>query len=317
MLYDVPAPAKLNLFLHVTGRRADGYHLLQSAFRLISLADQLDIDLRQDGRIERETDMPGVAHDDDLVVRAARLLKQHTGTALGAQINVRKHIPAGGGLGGGSSDAATVLIALNKLWNTRLTRAELMQLGLKLGADVPFFIFGENAFAEGVGEDLQAINLESQYFVVVQPAQQVPTQGIFQDPDLTRDTKPVRIMDFSRRSGNSSDSGAVSSAFLGADENSGLFGQNDLQPVVLKHYPIVRQAFDWCHQSGLNVRMTGSGSCLFAVFLQHDQAALAYEKTLAKMRSEFSENLAAGAQSPIRQLYVCDGLSEHPLRSWL
>lgn len=306
MLYDLPAPAKLNLFLHVIGRRGDGYHLLQSAFRLISLADSLDIDLRHDGVIGRETDMPGVAHDDDLVVRAARLLQQSTGSHFGAQIHVRKRIPAGGGLGGGSSDAATVLIALNKLWKTQLNRTELMQIGLKLGADVPFFIFGQNAFAEGVGEALQAIDLESQYFVVVQPAQQVPTQGIFQDPDLTRDTKSVRIMDFSRGSGIGS-----------ADGSKGLFGHNDLQPVVLKHYPVVRQAFDWCQQSGLNVRMTGSGSCLFAVFLQQDQAALAYEKTLAKMRSEFSEDLAAGAQSPIKQLFICDGLSEHPLRNWL
>jgi len=306
MLYDLPAPAKLNLFLHVIGRRGDGYHLLQSAFRLISLADSLDIDLRHDGVIGRETDMPGVAHDDDLVVRAARLLQQSTGSHFGAQIHVRKRIPAGGGLGGGSSDAATVLIALNKLWKTQLNRTELMQIGLKLGADVPFFIFGQNAFAEGVGEALQAIDLESQYFVVVQPAQQVPTQGIFQDPDLTRDTKSVRIMDFSRGSGIGS-----------ADGSKGLFGHNDLQPVVLKHYPVVRQAFDWCQRSGLNVRMTGSGSCLFAVFLQQDQAALAYEKTLAKMRSEFSEDLAAGAQSPIKQLFICDGLSEHPLRNWL
>lgn len=306
MLYDLPAPAKLNLFLHVIGRRGDGYHLLQSAFRLISLADSLDIDLRHDGVIGRETDMPVVAHDDDLVVRAARLLQQSTGSHFGAQIHVRKRIPAGGGLGGGSSDAATVLIALNKLWKTQLNRTELMQIGLKLGADVPFFIFGQNAFAEGVGEALQAIDLESQYFVVVQPAQQVPTQGIFQDPDLTRDTKSVRIMDFSRGSGIGS-----------ADGSKGLFGHNDLQPVVLKHYPVVRQAFDWCQQSGLNVRMTGSGSCLFAVFLQQDQAALAYEKTLAKMRSEFSEDLAAGAQSPIKQLFICDGLSEHPLRNWL
>ena len=305
MLYDLPAPAKLNLFLHVTGRRADGYHLLQSAFRLISLADTLDIDSRSDGLIVRETDMPGVAHDDDLVVRAARLLKQHTGSPLGAQINVRKRIPAGGGLGGGSSDAATVLIALNTLWKTGLDRTELMQIGLKLGADVPFFIFGENAFAEGVGEALQAISLEPQYFVVVQPAQQVPTQGIFQDPDLTRDTKSVKMMDFSRSLGKS------------VVKNDGLFGHNDLQPVVLKHYPIVRQAFDWCHQSGLDVRMTGSGSCLFAAFSQQDQATLAYEKTLAKMRSEFSEDLATGVQSPIRQLFVCDGLPQHPLRSWL
>lgn len=306
MLYDLPAPAKLNLFLHVVGRRADGYHLLQSVFRLIDLADSLDIDLRQDGEIGRESDMPGVAHDDDLVVRAARLLKAHTGSPLGAQINVRKRIPAGGGLGGGSSDAATVLIALNKLWNTGLSRSELMQIGLKLGADVPFFIFGQNAFAEGVGEDLQPMELDPQFFVVIQPQQQVPTQGIFQDPDLTRDTKSVKMMDFSRRLGKGS-----------AEVDAGLFGRNDLQPVVLKHYPVVRQAFDWCSQAGLNVRMTGSGSCLFAAFQQQDQAALAYEKTLAKMRLEFSKDLSAGVQSPIKQIFLSDGLSEHPLRSWL
>lgn len=151
MLYDLAAPAKLNLFLHVVGRRPDGYHLLQTVFRLIDLSDSLDIDTRRDGKIVRDTDMLGVEHDDDLVVRAAKALQQHTGRKLGAQIRVRKRIPSGAGLGGGSSDAATVLIALNRLWQTGLSRQELKQLGLSLGADVPLFIFGQNAFAEGIG----------------------------------------------------------------------------------------------------------------------------------------------------------------------
>ncbi len=302
MLYDIPAPAKLNLFLHVTGRRPDGYHLLQTVFRFISLADTLDIDLRADGQVMRETDMPGVAHDDDLVVRAARALQRHTGTRLGAQIRVQKRIPAGGGLGGGSSDAASVLIALNRLWNTGLCRESLMRIGLALGADVPVFVFGQSAFAEGIGEHLTPVDLPAQAYIVVQPAQSVPTAGVFQAPDLTRNTDPVKITDFSGLP-----------KFVGADVG---FGRNDLQSVVLNRYPVVLQSLNWLNQAGFEARMTGSGACLFIEFPGVQQATLAHQELLAKMRTDYS-GVVTGAQCPIQSLTVCDGLPEHPLRHWI
>lgn len=304
MLYDLIAPAKLNLFLHVVGRRADGYHLLQTLFQFISLADYLDIDTREDGQICRETDMAGVPHDQDLVVRAARLLQQSTGTKQGAQLHVRKRIPSGAGLGGGSSDAATVLIALNRLWRTGLNRADLMRLGLQLGADVPVFLFGQNAFAEGVGEQLTPVDLPPQAFVVIQPTQAVPTQGIFQAPDLTRDTETVKIMDFSGRQ-------AVTR--LG-------FGHNDLQPVVLNRFPVVRQTLDWLEQAGYKARMTGSGSCFFIGFQSVQQAEVANQEMLAKIRIEFSDTASVGVDcpvSPIQTLTVCESLPEHPMRYWI
>jgi 4-diphosphocytidyl-2-C-methyl-D-erythritol kinase len=309
MLYDLPAPAKLNLFLHVVGRRADGYHLLQTVFQLISLADSLDIDTRSDGQIVRETDLHGVAHNDDLVVRAARLLQQASATKQGAQIRVRKQIPSGAGLGGGSSDAATVLMALNRLWRTGLNRVQLMRLGLQLGADVPVFIFGQNAFAEGVGELLTPVDLPRQAFLVVQPIQGVSTQGIFQAPDLTRDTETVKIMDFSERQ-------AITR--LG-------FGHNDLQPVVLNRFPVVRQAHDWLEQAGFKMRMTGSGSCFFIGFQSVEQAEVAQQKMLAKIRVDFSDIASAGlakvadscSPNPIQAAMVCEGLTEHPLRYWI
>lgn len=304
MLYDLIAPAKLNLFLHVVGRRADGYHLLQTVFQFISLADYLDIDTREDGQICRETDMAGVPHDQDLVVRAARLLQQSTGTKQGAQLRVRKRIPSGAGLGGGSSDAATVLIALNRLWRTGLNRAELMGLGLQLGADVPVFIFGQNAFAEGVGEQLTPVELPPQAFVVIQPTQAVPTQGIFQAPDLTRDTETVKIMDFSGRQ-------AITR--LG-------FGHNDLQPVVLNRFPVVRQTLDWLEQAGFKARMTGSGSCFFTGFQSVQQAEVANQEMLAKIRTDFSDTAGLGVDcpvSPIQALTVCESLPEHPMRYWI
>ena len=306
MLYDLAAPAKLNLFLHVIGRRPDGYHLLQTVFRLIDLCDLLDIDTRSDGQIVRETDMVGVTHDDDLVVRAAKALQQHTGTKLGAQIRVRKRIPSGAGLGGGSSDAACVLIALNRLWQTRLTRQALMQVGLGLGADVPFFIFGQSAFAEGIGEMLTALDLPQQAYLVVQPAQHVPTQGIFQDPDLTRNTDPVKIMDFSGRQ-------IVTS--LG-------FGRNDLQPIVLKRYPVVRQALDWLNKAefsanGFKARMTGSGACLFLSFPDATLAENARQRLLAKISTDFSDTAMADTPSPIQSVFVCNGLDVHPLQDWV
>ncbi|MDB5823063.1 MAG: ispE [Herminiimonas sp.] len=252
-LNNCPAPAKLNLFLHVTGRRADGYHTLQTAFQLIDRSDLLDFTVRDDGVINRVNEVPGVPADLDLVVRAARLLQdaarerkpQSTAPAVGADIRVHKKLPMGGGLGGGSSDAATTLIVLNHLWNAGLERRELMGLGLQLGADVPFFVYGQNAFAEGVGEALHPAPLREGWFVVVEPGVSIPTAAIFNAAELTRDTKLVKMSDFS-----------------GAIASDALFGKNDLQPVACALYPPVAEALKWLGQYG-QARMTGSGSCVF------------------------------------------------------
>ena len=239
-LLGCPAPAKLNLFLHVVGRRADGYHLLQTAFRLLDWGDSLDFIRRDDGVIRRTTDIAGIAPEHDLIVRAARLLQAHTGCQLGADIGVNKVLPMGGGIGGGSSDAATTLIALNRLWQTGLRRAELQALGLQLGADVPVFIFGRDAFAEGVGEALQPLELAPAWYVLVSPGVSIPTAEIFGAGDLTRNTPLIRMPDF-----------AVSTT------------RNDLQAVACKRYPQVQSAIDWLEQHA-PARMTGSGSCVFA-----------------------------------------------------
>ena len=237
-----PAPAKLNLTLLVTGRRADGYHLLQTVFRFIDFADELRIAVRRDGRIERLTDIPGVAVDDDLTVRAARLLQQAAGTRLGADIALEKRLPIGGGLGGGSSDAATVLIALNRLWGLDWPRERLQTLALALGADVPVFIFGESALAGGVGEQLTALELPPAWYVVLVPPVGVATVRIFQDPDLIRNSIPLTIPPFS---------------FVA--------GRNDLEAVVCRHYPDVAKHLAWLRQYGA-ARMSGSGACVFAEF---------------------------------------------------
>ena len=235
-----PAPAKLNLFLHVVGRRADGYHLLQTAFRLLDWGDTLDFALPPDRRIRRVNDVPGVAEADDLVVRAARLLQAHTGTELGADITVHKVLPMGGGIGGGSSDAATTLIALNRLWGTGLSRTALQALGLQLGADVPVFVFGRDAFAEGVGETLQALELPAAWYVVVSPGVSVPTAEIFSAKDLTRNTPLIKMADF-----------ATSTT------------RNDLQAVACRRYPEVQSAIEWL-DAHAPAMMTGSGACVFA-----------------------------------------------------
>jgi 4-diphosphocytidyl-2-C-methyl-D-erythritol kinase len=253
-LRNCPAPAKLNLFLHVVGRRPDGYHLLQTVFQLLDHGDLLDFRVRDDGLIRRVNDVPGVLEESDLVVRAARLL-QSTITdrpAPGADITVHKRLPMGGGLGGGSSDAATTLMALNHLWQAGKSREELMALGLKLGADVPFFIFGGNAFAEGVGERLTAVDGLDCWFVVIEPGVSVPTPIIFCSPELTRDSKPVKIADFS---------GALQNAF----------GKNDLQAVAVTLFPEVAAAISWLGSYG-PARMTGSGACVFMPCESEQQA---------------------------------------------
>lgn len=253
-LMPYPAPAKLNLFLHVVGRRADGYHLLQSVFRFIDLADRVWLGIREDGLIVRLVDLPGVPEDQDLTVRAARLLQARTGCRLGADIRLEKRLPMGGGLGGGSSDAASVLLALNKLWQTGLTRAELQEIALQLGADVPVFVFGQSAFAEGVGEKLTPIRLPPAWYVVLTPPVEVATRAVFASPELTRDTAPIKISDF----------------LAGA-------GGNDLQPVVASRYPDVARHLAWLNQFG-KARMTGSGACVFLETGNEAQARHIVEK---------------------------------------
>lgn len=252
-LKDCLAPAKLNLFLHVVGRRPDGYHLLQTVFQLLDHGDRLHFEARDDGKICRTTEVPGVDAESDLIVRAARLLQATLPEAhrLGANIAIEKKLPLGGGLGGGSSDAATTLLALNHLWQAGLTRQQLMDLGLQLGADVPFFIFGQNAFAGGVGEELSAVTTPDGWYVVIEPGVSVPTPAIFSAKELTRDTKPVRIMDFSNAPNG--------------------FGKNDLQDVAVKLFPDVAEAIEWLMQYGA-ARMTGSGACVFCYFAHEPDA---------------------------------------------
>ena len=274
-----PAPAKLNLFLHVVGRRADGYHLLQTVFRLLDHGDVLHFAPRADGRVVRANPLPGVAEDDDLCVRAARLLQYESGCGGGAGITLEKRLPMGGGLGGGSSDAATVLLALNRLWGVDWPRSRLLELGLKLGADVPFFIFGRNAFAEGVGEALREVVLPPAWYLVLVPPASVPTQAIFAAPELTRNTKAIKMADFSAGWGRP-------------------FGQNDLEPVVCRRYPGVARAVEWLKQFA-DARMTGSGSCVFAPFATEQEAS----GVLARIPDGIDG-------------WVARGIDEHPLRSF-
>ncbi|TVO52710.1 4-(cytidine 5'-diphospho)-2-C-methyl-D-erythritol kinase [Denitromonas halophila] len=242
------APAKLNLFLHVVGRRPDGYHLLQTAFRLLDWGDQLQFRCRDDGQILRMTDVPGVPAEQDLVVRAARRLQAAAGVSAGVEIHVDKVLPMGGGLGGGSSDAATTLLALNRLWRLDWSRARLQALGLELGADVPFFIFGRDAFAEGVGETLTPMCLPPSWYVVIAPGASVPTAEIFCAKELTRSTEIIKMPDF-----------AIHTT------------RNDLQPVVCHRYPQVADAIDWLNHHAA-ARMTGSGACVFASMETEAQA---------------------------------------------
>ena len=258
-LHNCPAPAKLNLFLHVTGRKPDGYHLLQSVFQLIDLCDVLHFDCRNDSLIKRLTDHALVPEEEDLVIQAAKLLQKtacdrNGKSCPGVDIRIEKNIPIGGGLGGGSSDAATTLLVLNRLWDCHFSREELMALGVQLGADVPFFIFGENAYAEGIGEKLSPANTPAGYFVVVKPPVSVPTAKIFSAKELTRNTEPIRI-----------------AGFPGIYKNLPDFGKNDLQPVATKLFPEIAEALDELGRHG-KARMTGSGACIFARFTNETEA---------------------------------------------
>jgi 4-diphosphocytidyl-2-C-methyl-D-erythritol kinase len=272
-----PAPGKLNLFLHVLGRRADGMHLLQTVFRLVEAGDRVGLAVREDGEIRFE----GEFGEDNLCVRAARLLKAESGAPEGASIVLDKRLPVGGGMGGGSSDAATVLLVLNRLWRLGLSRAQLMALGLKLGADVPVFLFGESAVGEGVGERLSALPLPSAWYLVLHPQVPVSTKEIFTDAALTRDTKALKIPPF--LSGQ---------------------GRNDLEPVVVRRYPEISDCLAWLRRhagsASIPARMTGSGSCVFAEFARQQDAVDALGRLPAAMRG-----------------FVTRGLQRHPLHDWV
>ena len=244
---ELHSPAKLNLFLHIIGRRFDGYHLLQSVFQLIDWCDIVTLKLIPQNEVRRIDPIPGLAPEQDLVVRAANLLKDFCRIQTGVEISLQKNIPIGAGLGGGSSDAATTLIGLNALWDLKLDKQTLSSLGLKLGADVPFFIFGKNAFVEGIGEQIQEVALETQDFLVIFPNQGIATASIFQDPKLTRDHAPITI-----------------DGFLASPQ---LKQSNDCQAVAVRICPEVKQALDWISQAvpGSEPRMSGSGSSVFAV----------------------------------------------------
>jgi 4-diphosphocytidyl-2-C-methyl-D-erythritol kinase len=270
-----PAPAKLNLFLHVVGRRADGYHLLQTLFRFINYGDRLSFSPRTDGAVVLTTPLPDVPPESDLTVRAARLLQAETGCRQGVDIRLEKRLPLGGGLGGGSSDAATVLLALNHLWQLGLPRRRLQEIGLTLGADVPVFVFGRNAFAEGVGEALQAVKIPPAWYVVLEPPVQVPTAAIFGAPDLKRDTLPMRAVDW----------------------QPGM-GGNDLEAVAVARFPAVAGYLHWLATFG-KARMSGSGACVFAEFAGREAGEAVIRQCPAHMRGW----LAAGLENhPLHQL---------------
>ncbi|HWV18821.1 MAG TPA: 4-(cytidine 5'-diphospho)-2-C-methyl-D-erythritol kinase [Rhodocyclaceae bacterium] len=250
-----PAPAKLNLFLHIVGRRPDGYHLLQTVFRFIDYGDKLYFSVRADDAVMLATPLPGVPPEQDLTVRAARLLQQATGIERGVDIRVEKHLPMGGGLGGGSSDAATTLVALNHLWQAGLSRSELEVLGLQLGADVPIFVHGHAAFAEGVGERFHDVTPPDAWYLVLVPPVSVPTAEIFSAADLRRDTPAISAVDW--RPG---------------------MGRNDMEPVAVRLYPVVGDYLKLLSAHG-DPRMSGSGACVF-VELPDAQTAQAAQQAL-------------------------------------
>ncbi|OYU90330.1 MAG: 4-(cytidine 5'-diphospho)-2-C-methyl-D-erythritol kinase [Burkholderiales bacterium PBB5] len=294
-LYDVPAPAKLNLFLHVVGRRADGYHLLQSVFTLIDWADTLHFECRRDGRLQRH-DLGPALPADDLSLRAARALQQASGTALGADISVLKTVPWGAGLGGGSSDAASTLLALNRLWGLHWPRSRLQALALPLGADVPFFVGGHNAFVEGIGEQLTPITLPRQWLAVVKPPSPIATAAIFGSPLLARDTKPVIVIDFLA----DTQLHGVADAGTGKLIEDG-FGRNDLQPPAEAHCAEVTQVAHWLAARFGNSRMSGSGSAVFARAGRGELPVATWQ----------AEEIPAGWVARL-----CRSLEHHPLVGW-
>lgn len=275
-MYSFLAPAKINLFLHITGQLANGYHTLQSAFQLLDFYDTISLQPTSNSKVKRLTDVKGVPEQQDLTVRAALALQQATGSTQGVEIEIKKQIPMGAGLGGGSSDAATILLALNQLWSLNLTRKSLMEIGVKLGADVPFFIYGQNAWAEGIGEILSPLSLPTQYYVVLTPQINVSTAKIFANSRLTKDTKPLKIADFSD------------------GRNAKLF-RNDLEKVVCEEFTAVANSLKWLSQYG-EARMSGSGASVFV-------AVDSYKKAEAIL-----------SQKPINiDGFIAKSLSKHPL----
>ena len=270
-----PAPAKLNLTLRITGRRADGYHLLQTVFRFIDYGDTLRFALREDGAITRAAEIAGVACDDDLTLRAARLLQRAGKTARGVEIMLDKRLPLGGGLGGGSSDAATTLIVLNRLWKLNLPREQLQELALELGADVPVFVFGKNAVGEGVGEQLRPITLPPAWYLVLLPPVAVSTARVFQAADLKRDSNPIKIPPFSFAAGS-----------------------NDFEPVVCRLYPEIRRHLEWLRRFG-PAALTGSGACVFAGFVDESAARTVLRQLPAGMRGVAARGLD---HHPLREM---------------
>jgi 4-diphosphocytidyl-2-C-methyl-D-erythritol kinase len=275
----VPAPAKLNLFLHVTGRRADGYHMLESLFVALDYGDTVTLARRDDGAVVRTTDLPGVDAGADLAVRAARALQQETGTRYGVDLAIDKRIPQGGGLGGGSSDAATVLLALNRLWQLGLSRDALMRIGLALGADVPFFVFGAPAIARGIGERLEAVSLPPLWVTVVAPPVHVPTAAIFGAPELTCATPSAKMDVFSEG-----------------------YGRNDLQAVAIARFPDIAASLAPLLLRSPWARMTGSGGCVFAWFASEAEASAALD--------------AAKDAVPAAPGFVARTLARHPLAAF-
>jgi 4-diphosphocytidyl-2-C-methyl-D-erythritol kinase len=292
-LFDVPAPAKLNLFLHVVGRRADGYHLLQSVFQLIDWCDRLHFELRDDGLLARH-DLGPQLPAEDLCLRAARALRAQSGTPLGVDIHIDKQLPWGAGLGGGSSDAASTLLALNRLWRLHWPRERLLALAATLGADVPFFVGGHNAFVEGIGDVLTPLPLPAQVFAVIKPQAGIGTAGIFGHPDLKRDTEAVILP------GSFASAEHAATALQGAALGRG-FGRNDLQPIAEAQCPEVSEAARWLQGRFGNSRMTGSGSAVFARVGIDDRS------------------LAAWPEQTLPGTWIgrlCRSLDHHPLGGW-
>jgi len=273
----LPAPAKLNLFLHINGRRKDGYHLLQTVFQLLDRGDQLSFRTTKTPDIQLTPPMPDVPPEENLIVRAARLLQAHSGTSQGAQIQLEKVLPMGGGLGGGSSNAATTLLALNQLWSLDLSLDTLAEIGLQLGADVPVFVRGQSAFAEGVGEQLSPVKLPENWYVILCPNCHVSTPEIFSNERLTRDTPKIKI--------------APASEGQGLEEACSK-GRNDCEPVATDLYPAIKDAIFWLNQFG-DGRMTGTGACCFCLFNSQAEA----EKVLNEAQSKFKGFIAKGVNT--------------------
>jgi len=279
-----PAPAKLNLFLQITGKREDGYHNLQTVFQFLDVTDRLRFVVRDDEKIVRKTDHEGVKPEDDLVIKAAKALQQHTGTSQGADIYLQKILPMGGGVGGGSSDAATTLVVLNYLWETGVSVEKLAEIGLSLGADVPVFVYGHASFAQGVGEQLEAVSPKESWYLVVQPEVHISTAKIFTNSQLTRDSSTIRICDLQ----------------IGTKNEAQVFDElgNTFEPVVVEQYPEVAEVIQHLRKTS-NARLTGTGACVFASFDSKEEA----EQVMNKLPDHWTAFIARGLnRSPLQTM---------------